>query len=181
MVQSPDPPRSAEPDPESEEGLQKRYERMTAPRTQGDNVPPALVLAAVVVVIAVAVLVSMYSSGKPPPVEYAAVPQDVIHVEVEISKAKSFDRGYKIVTPEWIVVSDERTVQQPATRGYGMTKADLVRSENLAAVCRMATKSGKPVTFRGQQIQNLMLDGKPVLVASSIIYEEQAITLSAND
>jgi hypothetical protein len=159
---------------------------MTVPRTFGQKVARALhipenwvaplftIFVITIGVIAIVVVQSMFPTQPSVQTEYQAIPLEISHVEHDANKSK-VSRGYKIVTPDWIVVTDIRTSYNPEGTCPPLSKAELAASRNLAAHCEVAKQRNEPVIIFGVLAkegdgQTRMLDGKPVLLARRIVY-----------
>lgn len=154
----------------------KRKRRPRIPRT--DKLPtwmafPLGVAAAVGLVFAAL-------SGKAPAqsTEHTSVPLDIVPVE----SASKASMGYRIVTPEWVIVADARSADESRTHATVLQPTDKAAVQNLAALCRIAQKNGEPVTFAGTRLlqqdgKYKLLDGKPVLVARKMLYRDEEIIL----
>jgi hypothetical protein len=166
-------------DPTPEPGRARKRtkkRRMRMPRT--DKLPtwmafPLGVAAAVGLVFAAL-------SGKAPAqsTEHTSVPLDIVHVE----SASKASMGYRIVTPEWVIVADPRSADESRTHATVLQPADKAAVQNLAALCRIAQKNGEPITFSGTQLRqqdgkHQIVDGKPVLLARKIMYKGEEIIL----
>jgi hypothetical protein len=138
-----------------------------------------LVLITVVVLLVVGFV--LYNHHFPPrsvqSVEYTAVPIDVVEV-----KHGDKQRGFKILTPEWTVVSDVETTFGEGPETSKASDRVLNLSRNMANICEMAKEEGLPVTFIGTPLMELRygprkIDDKPVLVAKTIIYKKRTFQL----
>jgi hypothetical protein len=129
----------------------------------------------------------VYSFHFPPEraesVEYTSLPLDIVHLESDVNTTK-ISRGYKVLTPNWSIVTDIRTSYDPKGTESGLSKNELMSSRNFAAICRLAKERNESVTFVGMPAKKSdgkprMLDNKPVLVARKIMYGGEEIVLYA--
>lgn len=173
-----------EPEPDSEADYKQRYDRMMAGRRNASpsgKIGAIIVLFLFLVAITVAMLFSkMKSADKQEPQAYTAVPLDITHVEHMVVDTKT-SRGFRVSTPDWIIVTDVRSTYEPATHGTELSALEKMASRNLSAICEIAKERNESVTFIGHPAETKGVprnfEGKPVLIAQKLLYGGQEILL----
>jgi hypothetical protein len=125
------------------------------------------------------------SLGGPTPQDETSIQATSAEITVVAVTAKIQDkeinRGFKILTPGWVIVTDIGTLQQPDQRNGSISNRQLMASKNLASVCELARQENQPVTFIGSPAKDTQSDGKPLLVARAVVYRGKEILLTVKD
>jgi hypothetical protein len=157
----------SEPMPNSEADYARRYDHMMAGRRNSDCSPAAIVG----VLILVGIVAAMIVMGRDQPVSkelaYTTASLEIVEISGQVGTQK-VGRGYRVLTPEWVILSTPHTVFEPDTHVTSLDRKQLTESRNFAHLCALAKQKGEAVTFIGVPMKDAIIDGKPVLIARTV-------------